>query len=55
MIYYIFRSYVEAGMDFDFTKLPTVESMAAMWKMSPLQYVDQVSGTLILVLDKITT
>ncbi|XP_052284418.1 acylamino-acid-releasing enzyme-like [Dreissena polymorpha] len=43
-------SNVESGQPFDFTTIPSPESLAAMWKCSPLQYVDQVKTPLMIMI-----
>ncbi|XP_053377651.1 acylamino-acid-releasing enzyme-like [Mercenaria mercenaria] len=41
---------VEAGLDFDFTTVPSEKSMTAMWKCSPLQYVDQIETPVMIMI-----
>ncbi|XP_060593623.1 acylamino-acid-releasing enzyme-like isoform X2 [Ruditapes philippinarum] len=41
---------VEAGFDYDFITLPSEERMAAMWKCSPLQYVDQIETPVMIMI-----
>jgi len=43
IILFITRRYTEVGMMFEYKTVPSLESMEAMWKCSPLQYVDQVN------------
>ncbi|KAL4227008.1 hypothetical protein ACF0H5_014984 [Mactra antiquata] len=44
--------YVEAGHSFTHSTIPNEETLSAMWKCSPLQYVDQITTPVMIMIGK---